>query len=141
MECIRKVQLEKFVDRQIAQLSGGQQQRVFIARALAQQADIYLLDEPFAGVDAATENAIMELLKSMREEGKTIVVVHHDLQSAPHYFDWLVLINTRLIATGPTETTFTEKNIHETYGGKLSILSQVGELLKKQSYPVREFED
>jgi len=138
MEAIRKVQLEPFLQRQISQLSGGQQQRVFIARALAQQADMYLLDEPFAGVDAATENSIMELLQEMNAQGKTILVVHHDLQSVKDYFDWLLLMNTRLIASGPTEKVFTEDLMQKTYGGKLNILSRVAELIGKQEHPVRE---
>ncbi|MEL6629385.1 MAG: metal ABC transporter ATP-binding protein [Bacteroidota bacterium] len=138
LEAIRKVQLEPFMHRQISQLSGGQQQRVFIARALAQQADLYLLDEPFAGVDAATENAIMALLKQMKEEGKTIVVVHHDLQSVQEYFDWLILMNTRLIATGPTEEIFTQELLQKTYGGQLNILSRVADLIAKEEHPMRE---
>ncbi len=137
-DAIKKVQLEAFAKRQISQLSGGQQQRVFIARALAQEADLYLLDEPFAGVDAATENAIISLLKEMKQQGKTIVVVHHDLQTASKYFDWLVLINTRLIASGKTEEVFQKEILEKTYGGRLQILTQVAELLKQQGYPVRE---
>lgn len=138
MEAIGKVQLEPFVNRQISQLSGGQQQRVFIARALAQQADLYLLDEPFAGVDAATENAIMDLLKEMRSQQKTIIVVHHDLQSVQNYFDWLILINTRLIASGPTEEIFTQALLEQTYGGKLNILERVADLIKAGNHPMRE---
>lgn len=138
MEAIAKVQMEPFVNRQISQLSGGQQQRVFIARALAQQADMYLLDEPFAGVDAATEQAIITLLQTMRDSGKTVVVVHHDLQTAPDYFDWLVMLNTRLVACGPTEEIFTQEVLKETYGGKLSILTKVGELAQKGKHRLRE---
>ncbi|MEH0155912.1 metal ABC transporter ATP-binding protein [Limibacter armeniacum] len=138
LECIKKVRLEKFVHRQISQLSGGQQQRVFIARALAQQADLYLLDEPFAGVDAATENAIIDLLKEMKEEGKTVVVVHHDLQTAPAYFDWLLLMNTRLVASGPTEMVYKEEILNDAFGGKLNVLTQLGELIKEQNHPFRE---
>ncbi len=138
MEAIHKVGLEKFVNRQISQLSGGQQQRVFLARALAQQADLYLLDEPFAGVDAATENAIILLLKELKEQGKTIVIVHHDLQTAPNYFDWLLLINTRLIASGPLEEVFTKELLQKTYGGRLNILTEVGELIRQNRHPMRE---
>jgi manganese/zinc/iron transport system ATP- binding protein len=130
--------LEPLRNRQIARLSGGQQQRVFIARALAQAADLYLLDEPFAGVDAATEAAIITLLKDMKAAGKTILVVHHDLQTVTAYFDSLVLINTRLIAAGPTETVFTAENIGQTYGGSLSILSQVADLVGQDKHPIRE---
>ncbi|MEM7514308.1 MAG: metal ABC transporter ATP-binding protein [Bacteroidota bacterium] len=138
MEALEKVQMTPFLKRQISQLSGGQQQRVFIARALAQQADLYLLDEPFAGVDAATESAIVGLLKEMKEEGKTIVVVHHDLQTVFKYFDWLVLLNTRLIASGPTEKVFQPDILTDTYGGKLNILSQIVDLIQKEGYPVQE---
>ena len=138
MECIAKVKMEKFVKRQISELSGGQQQRVFLARSLAQEADLYLMDEPFAGVDAATENSIMELLKEMRSEGKTILVVHHDLQTVSNYFDWIVMLNTRLIASGPTEEVFQTDLLYEAYGGKLNILAQVGDLIGKKSHPLRE---
>ncbi|WP_020530784.1 metal ABC transporter ATP-binding protein [Flexithrix dorotheae] len=137
-DCIKKVQLENFSKRQISQLSGGQQQRVFIARALAQEAELYLLDEPFAGVDAATENAIISLLQEMKAEGKTIMVVHHDLQTAPKYFDWLVMMNTRLIASGKISDVFNQELLNQTYGGRLNILTQVGELLKQTSHPIRE---
>lgn len=140
-EALRKVQMEGFAKRQISELSGGQQQRVFIARALARQADLYLLDEPFAGVDAATENAIMELLRSMQQAGKTIVVVHHDLQTVKHYFDWLLMLNTRLIAVGPTEEVFQTDNLNDAYGGKLNILSQVADIIEKDGHPVREKAD
>lgn len=137
-ESLKKVGMEKYVKRQISQLSGGQQQRVFIARALAQEADLYLLDEPMAGVDAATEDTIISLLQSMREAGKTIMVVHHDLQTAHRYYDWLVMMNTHLIAAGPTEQVFTEQNLHDTYGGRLNILTEIGEILKRNQHPVRE---
>src|SRR5690606_17689430 len=102
LECLDKVGMSAFAKRQISQLSGGQQQRVFLARALAQEADIYFMDEPFAGVDAATEQAIIGLLREMAATDKTIVVVHHDLQSARAYFDWVILINMHLVAAGPT---------------------------------------
>ena len=138
LECLEKVGMEKFVNRQISQLSGGQQQRVFIARALALQADLYLLDEPLVGVDAATENIIIDLLQEMKEGGKTIIVVHHDLETASRYFDWLILMNTRLIAAGPTSEIFTREKLNETYGGRLNILTEIGEKLKQERYPVRE---
>jgi len=137
-ESLQKVGMEKYAKRQISQLSGGQQQRVFIARALAMQADLYLLDEPMAGVDAATEDTIISLLQDMREAGKTILVVHHDLQTAHRYFDWLLMMNTRLVASGPTEEVFTEQNLHDTYGGRLNILTEIGEILKRNRHPVRE---
>jgi manganese/zinc/iron transport system ATP- binding protein len=138
MECLRKVGLENFANRQISQLSGGQQQRVFLARALAQDADIYFMDEPFAGVDAATEAAIIEILRNMTTSGKTVVVVHHDLQSAVTYFNWVLLLNMRLVASGPTEKVFTQDLLQETYGGKLTVLAKVGDLLEKQQFPSRE---
>lgn len=138
MEALRRVQMEPFVHRQISQLSGGQQQRVFIARALAQEADLYLLDEPFAGVDAATEAAIIELLQHMRDQGKTVVVVHHDLQTVTRYFDWLAMLNTRLVAAGPMQEVFTPDSLEKTYGGRLSILTQVGEIIQRTHQPFRE---
>ena len=138
VEALKKVNMLPFADRQISQLSGGQQQRVFIARSLAQQADLYLMDEPFAGVDAATEDAILALLKSMKAEGKTVIIVHHDLQTVRNYFDWLVLLNTRLVASGPIEEVFTADLLQETYGGKLTLLSKVGELLEQEDFPIRE---
>jgi manganese/zinc/iron transport system ATP- binding protein len=138
MDCLRKVGMESFVNRQISQLSGGQQQRTFLARALAQQADIYFMDEPFAGVDAATEKAIINLLRSMTEQKKTVIVVHHDLQSVPQYFDYVIMLNTRLVAYGPTETIFTQENLTATYGGKLTLLADVGDLIKREAFPNRE---
>ncbi len=138
MECLEKVGMQQFANRQISQLSGGQQQRVFLARALAQDAELYFMDEPFAGVDAATEAAIIEILKKMTEAGKTVVVVHHDLQSVKEYFNWVLLLNMRLVACGPTEKIFNTELLNETYGGKLTLLARVGELLAKQDIPVRE---
>lgn len=137
-ECLRKVGMEAYAGRQISQLSGGQQQRVFLARALAQDAQLYCLDEPFAGVDIATETAIVEILKEMRTQGKTVLVVHHDLQSAAEYFNWTVLLNVRLVASGPTEKVLTQALLEDTYGGKLTVLSKVGDLLQKQQFPNRE---
>jgi len=138
MNSLKKVGMDGFYKRQISQLSGGQQQRVFLARALAQEASIYFMDEPFAGVDAATEAAIIELLKEMRENKKTIIVVHHDLQSVSTYFNWIIMLNTRLVASGPTEKVFNTETLQETYGGKLSVLTEIGELVKKQQFPTRE---
>ena len=108
-----------FADRQIAQLSGGQQQRVFLARALVQDADLYLMDEPFQGVDATTEKAIVTLLQNLREAGKTVLVVHHDLQTVPEYFDWVLLLNVRRIASGPVAEVFTDANLRAAYGGRV----------------------
>ena len=138
MDCLKKVGMESYAHRQISQLSGGQQQRTFLARALAQQADIYFMDEPFAGVDAATEKTIIDLLRTMTQSKKTVIVVHHDLQSVPQYFDWVILLNTRLVAYGPTKTVFTQKNLQETYGGKLTILADVADLIRRESFPSRE---
>jgi len=138
LKALALVGMEQFKKRQIAQLSGGQQQRVFLARALTQNADMYLLDEPFAGVDAATEKAIIELLKSLSAGGKTIIAVHHDLQSAANYFDWVLLLNLRLVASGPTQKAFTPALLEETYGGRLTLLSEVGELVQKGEFNARE---
>lgn len=138
MECLIKVGMQDFSKRQIAQLSGGQQQRVFIARALAQEAEIYFMDEPFAGIDATTEKTIFELLLQMRSENKTILVVHHDLQSAADYFDWILLLNTQLVACGPKEKIFTPEYLQKTYGGKLNMLSTVQDIIGELEIPVRE---
>lgn len=138
LDCLRKVGMESYMNRQISQLSGGQQQRTFIARALAQQADIYFMDEPFAGVDAATEKAIISLLRDMTKANKTVVVVHHDLQSVTEYFDWVIMLNTRLIAHGPTDVTFNNQNLQEAYGGKLTLLADVADLIRRERFPNRE---
>ncbi len=129
LEAIRKVGMESFVNRQISQLSGGQQQRVFLARALVQDAEVYLMDEPFQGVDAKTERAIMSLLQELRSAGKTVLVVHHDLQTVPEYFDWVTLLNVRRIASGPVAEVFTEENLRTAYGGRVPFEShrKVGE--------------
>ncbi|AUS11197.1 manganese ABC transporter ATP-binding protein [Bacillus subtilis] len=119
---LAKVGMLDYANRQISQLSGGQQQRVFLARALCQNADIYFMDEPFAGVDAATERAIMTLLAELKEKGKTVLVVHHDLQTAEDYFDWILLLHLRKIAFGPAENVFTIDNLQKTYGGRLTFL-------------------
>ncbi len=125
MAALDRVGMADYAMRQISQLSGGQQQRVFLARALAQNADLYLMDEPFAGVDAATERAIVEVLRELKIAGRTALVVHHDLQTVPEYFDEVLLLNVRLIASGPVATTFTTENLRTTYGGKLALLDQV----------------
>lgn len=138
LDCLKKVGMEAFSNRQISQLSGGQQQRTFLARALAQQADIYFMDEPFAGVDAATEKTIITLLREMTRTGKTVIVVHHDLNSVTTYFDWVIMLNTRLVGSGPTHEVFTQENLQETYGGKLTLLADVGDLLRRERYPNRE---
>ncbi|GAB4451363.1 MAG: metal ABC transporter ATP-binding protein [Armatimonadaceae bacterium] len=122
MACLWEVGMADFSGRQISQLSGGQQQRVFLARALAQDADLYFMDEPFAGVDATTERAIIAILQRLRDAGKTVIVVHHDLQTAPEYFDYVVLLNVRVVAAGPMAKTFTPENLQQAYGGKIAFL-------------------
>jgi manganese/zinc/iron transport system ATP- binding protein len=129
IECLAKVGIRDLARRQISQLSGGQQQRVFLARALAQEARLYLMDEPFAGVDATTERAILTLLQELRARGRTVVAVHHDLQTVADYFDDVVLLNMRLVAAGPVASTFTTENLHRTYGGRLTVLTQAAEAL------------
>ena len=123
-EALDKVGMLDYAERQISQLSGGQQQRTFLARALTQDAEIYFMDEPFQGVDATTERAIVELLKDLRAQGKTVLAVHHDLQTVPEYFDSVMLLNVRRIASGPVGQVFTEDNLRETYGGRVAILSK-----------------
>ena len=129
LDCLRQVGIQDLAKRQINQLSGGQHQRVFVARALAQDARLYLMDEPFAGVDAATEEAVLDLLKKLRDQGKTVVAVHHDLQTVAKYFDHVVLLNMRLVAAGPVATAFTGENIQNAYGGRLTALSNAAEAL------------
>ncbi|MEL6688683.1 MAG: metal ABC transporter ATP-binding protein [Pseudomonadota bacterium] len=120
LACLDRVGMADFANRQIGQLSGGQQQRVFLARALAQDADLYLLDEPFAGVDAATERAIIDVLHALKAEGKAVVAVHHDLATVRDYFDHVFMINVRRVAEGPVESTFTTASLQATYGGRLA---------------------
>jgi manganese/zinc/iron transport system ATP- binding protein len=127
MEALEHVGLAPYAGRQISQLSGGQQQRVFLARALVQEADLYVMDEPFAGVDAATEKAIVALLRELRASGRTALVVHHDLETVAEYFDHVLLLNMRLVASGAVEQVFTRENLRRTYGGKLALLDQVGD--------------
>ncbi len=131
LEALDRVGLADFAYRQISQLSGGQQQRVFLARALVQNADLYLMDEPFAGVDASTEQAVVALLQELRSQGKTALVVHHDLQTVVDYFDDVLLINMRLVASGPVSEVFTPENLRKTYGGKLALLDLLGETMKR----------
>lgn len=119
-DCLDRVGMADFGHRQIGRLSGGQQQRVFLARALAQDAELYLLDEPFAGVDAATERAIIDVLKLLKSGNKAVVAVHHDLSTVRDYFDYVFFINVRSIAEGPVETAFTADNLQAAYGGRLA---------------------
>lgn len=137
-QALEDVGMLPYAKRQIAQLSGGQQQRVFLARALAQDADIYFMDEPFAGVDAATEQTIMKMLQRLKEKGKTVIVVHHGLESANRYFDWAILINMRLVDFGPIERVFVPEKLQETYSGNLTLLGDIANLIKNEEYPTRE---
>ncbi|HYC72705.1 MAG TPA: metal ABC transporter ATP-binding protein [Opitutaceae bacterium] len=130
--CLEKVGMLPFANRQIANLSGGQQQRVFLARALAQEADLYFMDEPFAGVDAATESAIIAVLRELRSQGRTLLVVHHDLPTARSYFDMLLLLNMNVVAFGPTAQVFTAELLQKTYGGRLTVLSEVAHAVGAQ---------
>jgi len=133
MGALEKVNMIPYANRQISNLSGGQQQRVFLARALAQESDLYLMDEPFVGVDAATESTIIDLLQDLRSQGKTILVVHHDLPTARQYFDSLILLNMRMIAYGPVEEVFREELLQRAYGGRLTILSEVADATGEKS--------
>jgi len=130
-DCLDRVGLTAFGDRQIRQLSGGQQQRVFLARALAQDATLYFMDEPFAGVDAATERAIVDVLRELRGEGRTVIAVHHDVQTVAEYFDHVILLNMRVVAAGPTSSVYTNENLQKTYGGRLTLLSEAAEALSR----------
>ncbi|RJK98607.1 metal ABC transporter ATP-binding protein [Paracoccus aestuarii] len=123
MAALAQVGMQDYADRQIDQLSGGQQQRVFLARALIQDAPILILDEPFAGVDAATEALIIALLKRLRDEGRTVIVVHHDLTTVQSYFDWLVMMNIRIVAQGPVAQTYTPENLRAAYGRHLAMIA------------------
>ena len=123
------VGMTEFRERQISQLSGGQQQRVF--RALAQDATLYLMDEPFAGVDAATEQSILEVLRSLQQQGRTVIAVHHDLQTVRSYFDFVAMLNLHLVAAGPIDTAFTADNLKRTYGGRLTLLDEVTEAVRR----------
>jgi len=130
MKALEHVGIAHLAKRQISQLSGGQQQRVFLARALAQDARLYFMDEPFAAVDASTERAIVDLLHELKAQGKTCLVVHHDLSTVAQYFDWVVLLNMRVVKAGPTEEVFTRENLHATYGGRLALLEEAGQALR-----------
>jgi len=132
LDALDRVGMADYANRQISQLSGGQQQRVFLARALAQESQIYFMDEPFASVDAATERAIVQVLADLRSAGKTIIVVHHDLQTVRDYFDHVILLNMRVVAHGPVDDVFTEENLKKTYGGRLTLLSEAADRLARQ---------
>lgn len=131
LAALERVGMADYAHRQINQLSGGQQQRVFLARALAQDAMIYFMDEPFAGVDAATEKAIIAILQDLRQRGRTVLVVHHDLQTVPQYFDHLIMLNMRVVAAGPTAEVFTAQNLKQTYGGRLTLLDEATQAIAR----------
>ncbi len=130
-DALARVGLADFARRQISQLSGGQQQRVFLARALVQDAQLYLMDEPFAGVDAATEKAIVQILHALRSGGRTVLVVHHDIQTVREYFDEVLLLNMRVVAHGPVEQVFTSDNLRKTYGGRLTLLEEAAHAIAR----------
>ena len=126
-----------FANRQISQLSGGQQQRLFIARALLQNADLYLMDEPFAGVDMATEKAIIALMDQLKVQGKTLLVVHHDLSTVDSYFDWVIMLNTCLIACGPVSEVFNTQSIMRTYGRSSALLDEAVKLTQNKTSGIK----
>lgn len=130
---LEKVGMEQYADRQISQLSGGQQQRVFIARALMQNAEIYFLDEPFSGIDIATEQVIVDLLRELRDEGKTVFVVHHDLSTVHSYFNWVIMLNIRLVASGPVDEVFNSETLSATYGKSYSVLDKALKLSQSKT--------
>lgn len=126
IECLAKVGMENFANSQIGELSGGQQQRVFLARSLAQRAELFFLDEPFVGIDVSSEEVIINILKSLRDQGKTVFVVHHDLTKVEHYFDDLILINKELIGAGPVDRVFRPELMQAAYKAPLSMLGSLG---------------
>lgn len=129
---LKLVGMKEYANRQINQLSGGQQQRVFLARALLQEADVYFMDEPFTGIDLGTETMIVQLLQELRSQGKTVFVVHHDLNSVERYFDWMILLNMRLIAYGKTEDVFTSSNLYATYGKSFALFDEALKLSQQK---------
>ena len=133
LSCLESVGMHDYAKRQISQLSGGQQQRVFLARALAQEADLYFMDEPFAGVDAATERAVIEVLRELKGNGKTVICVHHDLPTVPEYFDSTVLLNMRVVKAGAVQDVFTPDNLRKTYGGRLTLLAEAAEAVARSA--------
>jgi manganese/zinc/iron transport system ATP- binding protein len=138
MDALKRVGMADYHDRQISRLSGGQQQRVFLARALVQDAAVYFMDEPFAGVDATTERAIAALLREQQEMGRTVLCVHHDLQTVPEYFDWVLMLNLRLVAVGPVQKVFSAENLSAAYGGRMQVLSQAAEAAMRGAEGERE---
>ncbi|MEM7362071.1 MAG: metal ABC transporter ATP-binding protein [Bacteroidota bacterium] len=136
-EALAQVGLSSFADRQISALSGGQQQRVFLARALAQEADLYIMDEPLSALDATTEQTILEVFTQMTNAGKTIIVVHHDLQTTQAYFEWLVLLNMCVVAAGPTKKILTQELLQKAYGNHPTLLVKAGNLLEEKKIKPR----
>ena len=131
-EALDRVGMKDFADARIGALSGGQQQRVFLARSLVQNAELYLMDEPFAGIDATTEKVILDLMKDLQKNGATLVCVHHDLPTVADYFDHLALLNLRVVASGKTEEVFTKETLTQCYGGRLELLSKLTDSLAKR---------
>jgi len=132
-QALDRVGMLPFASRQISELSGGQQQRVFLARALLQDADLLLMDEPFAGVDMATEKALMEVFVQLKEEGKTLVIVHHDLTTVKNHFDWVILLNSCLIDCGPVAEVFTEENLKKAYGSAAYLVTETKKLTRSKT--------
>lgn len=132
LEILDSIGILPYADRQISQLSGGQQQRAFLARALMQQADLYLLDEPFTGIDMVSESVIMELLRKLKQQGKTALVIHHDLDNVKSYFDWVVILNRSLVASGPVEEVFTADALSRAYGKNSQLLGEALRLSQKE---------
>ena len=140
MEALEKVGMAAYAKRQISQLSGGQQQRVFLARALAQDARLYFMDEPLAGVDAATERAIIELLRELKAQGRTVIAVHHDLQTVESYFEDVIMLYMRVIAAGDMTTCFIPENLRATYGGRLTLLDAAAEAVRRAGEGIQNVE-
>jgi manganese/zinc/iron transport system ATP- binding protein len=136
-KALEKVDMLSLADRQIRKLSGGEQQRLFVARALLQEAEIYLLDEPFAGIDAEAEKRVLAIFENLQQEGKTVVAVHHDLNTAERYFNWIVLLNTCLIASGPTKDVFSKENLYRTYGRSPSLLDEAAKMAQDKTLGLR----
>lgn len=132
------VGMSGYASRQISQLSGGQKQRIFIARALIQEADVYFMDEPFAGIDMATETVIMNILRQLKEKGKTVFVVHHDLNTVENYFDWLIILNMRLVACGPVQEVFNPENLNAAYGKSYALFDEALKLSQSKTKGMRE---
>lgn len=132
MEALERVGMHSYASKQISELSGGQQQRVFLARAFLQEADVYFMDEPFAGIDMTTEKALVEIFTALKEEGKTLFIVHHDLTTVKNYFDWVILLNGCLIGSGPVEEVFTEGNLKRAYGSSAYLLTEAKKLAQNK---------